>query len=59
MFPIILVLFLIGFAFAVLALIQTARRPKGQPPPRALTLGYSILGMLCFVAAGVVMYVSA
>lgn len=59
MFPIILVLFLIGFGFAALALIQTVRRPKDKPPPRALILGYAILGMLFFGAAGIVMYVSA
>jgi hypothetical protein len=59
MFPVILVLFLVGFSLGIFALIQLIRRPKGNPPPRILTLGASTLGMLCFIAAGVLMYVSA
>jgi hypothetical protein len=59
MFPLILVLFMVGFGLGVFALIQLIRRPKEDPPPRILTLGASTLGMLCFIAAGVLMYVSA
>ncbi len=59
MFPVILVLFLIGFCFGALALLQAVRRPKDNPPSRSLALGYSTIGMLCFIAAGVVMFMSA
>jgi len=52
-FPVLLVLILIGVGFGALALIQIARRPKERPPSRALPLVYATLGMLCFIAAGV------
>lgn len=55
MFPIILILGLMGICFGALAAFKTLTQ-KENPPSRASLMALSGLGMACFVAAGAVLY---
>jgi hypothetical protein len=55
MFPIVLVLGLIGICFGALAAFKILTQ-KESPPSRASLMTLSGLGMACFVAAGAVLY---
>jgi hypothetical protein len=55
MSPVFWVQCLIGFGFAGLGIIKM-RIQKENPPSRRELLVLSVLGMLCFVAAGFVLH---